>query len=243
LVSITYTAARLGSSDTIKATLKKPNGFVETITKNITPAYLDIIVEPQTHVPDFYKGRALPSVGSTINVTVLLSNGGIANPQNLIYTWRINQKVFEGGPLRGRNKITLSGGQESSIIISLQIADQLGNIIAKRGIGVNTVSPKLLFYELNALYGTESKALKTFTILGNSTSFRSEPFYLDSQTYNFPDIFTWSINGTEFKNQSLNPYEVTLEKTGYPGSAEVKLHVRNTEQLLQGAQGALSVSI
>jgi hypothetical protein len=241
--SVSFTAARLGSTDVIKATLKKQNGVIESITKKITPAYLDIIIEPQTHVPSFYKGRALPSVGSTLNVTALLSNGKMMAPEGLIYTWRINQKVFEGGPLRGRNKISFSSGQESSIIISLQISDSVGNVVAKRGISVNTMQPKLLFYELNALYGTEAKALQTLAILGNSASFRAEPYYLDSQTFNFPDIFEWSINGTEFENRSLNPYEVTLEKTGYPGTAELKLHVRNTTQLLQGTQGSIAVSI
>ncbi|HEY0964402.1 MAG TPA: hypothetical protein VGE31_01260, partial [Candidatus Paceibacterota bacterium] len=72
---ITLTAGDAGEPIAVRAVLTNPNGSSDVVARTITPTHLDIIVEPQTHVPDFYRGRALPSTGSTVNLTALLNNG------------------------------------------------------------------------------------------------------------------------------------------------------------------------
>ena len=241
--SITLRAGNAGSKDSVKAVLTASTGETQTLTATVQPIYADIIIEPQTHVPDFYLGRALASVGSTVNLTALI-NGSAANASQYIYTWRVNDAVLEGGPLRGRNEVSFVMSQDSVSVISLQVTNLSGVIIAKRALTVPSVSPKLLFYEVSTLYGLEPRALtESFALIGNSATLRAEPFFLSSQVFNAPDILTWKVAGSDIGTPSANPYEVTLQKTGFPGTTNVGFHVRSTDILLQGVQKSINVSI
>ena len=64
-------AGAVNESVNVTARLKTLSGDSLTVASAVTARYLDIIIEPQTFVPEFYKGRALPSVGSQVNVTAL----------------------------------------------------------------------------------------------------------------------------------------------------------------------------
>ena len=240
--SIVITANSVGTKDILKLVLKTPTQ-TEIITTKIEPMYLDIIVEPQTHVPSFFEGRSLPSIGSLVNLTALISNKKMLG-SDFIYTWRVNQKVLEGGALRGRNKVSFITPQDTNIFVSLQVATLNGAVLAKRSVILPSVQPYIHFYEMNTLYGLENKSLKDdFFLLGNSATIKATPYYLDSQTYNAPNILDWTINSTKVTSSNENPYEITLQKTGYPGTANLELHVRSTTQLLQGARGSIGINI
>jgi hypothetical protein len=241
--SLTLNARSNGTSDVIKAVLKNSNGATQTVTTTVKPLYLDIIVEPQTHVPDFYAGRALPSVDSTVNLTALVE-GVAANASAYIYTWQVNNKVLEGGPLKGRNEISFTLPQDSLTFVSLLVAKSDGTPIAKRIVSVPSVTPKLVFYEVSTLYGLEPKAItKSFALIGNSATLRAEPYFLSSFVFNNPNIITWSVAGEDIGIPSSNPYDITLQKTGFPGTTDLGFHVRSTDLILQGARKNINVSI
>ncbi len=241
--SLNLNARGNGTSDVIKAVLKNSNGGSQTVTATVKPLYLDIIVEPQTHVPDFYAGRALPSVDGTVNLTALVE-GTAAKTSEYIYTWQVNSKVLEGGPLRGRNEIAFILSQDSLSFVSLLVSKIDGTPIAKRVVSIPAVAPKLIFYEVSTLYGLEPRAItESFSLIGNSATLRAEPFFLSSQVFNNPNIITWSVAGEDIGIPSSNPYDITLQKTGFPGTTDLGFHVRSTDLLLQGASKNISVSI
>ncbi len=240
--SVVVQVGAAGKTDVVKAVLTT-NGISRVLTKNITPYYLDIIIEPQTHVPGFYKGRALPSIDSTVYATGFLSDGSTFKPRDLLYLWKINQTVIEGGPLRNRNTISFTMPRDSYSTLSLQVSTPTGEILAKRTIGIPTVSPQVHFYEVNALYGVESRSLKEdFNMIGESATIIAEPYYLDSNIFNYPSLLEWKIND-ELVSGGNNPYTITLQKTGYPGAATLNFHVRSTTRLLQGGRQQLTVNI
>lgn len=235
-------APEVGEFATIKLTLEK-NGLRESYQTILKPLYLDIIFEPQTHVPAFYLGRALPTIGSQIRATALLNNGQPLGT-NYSYTWRINDSVFGGGALQGQNIITFTMPQGSEAIVSLEITAQNGTTIAKRTLSLPSQAPELYFYELNSLYGLEPRALsKSFNIIANSVMVRAEPYYLDSSTFNQPGILEWRINNQAVTSVESNPYEITLERTGMSGNASLGFHVRSLRQLLQGVEDNLLLNL
>ena len=241
--NLTINAPAIGAKETISVVLKMPSGLTASVKQVIAPIYADIIIEPQTHVPGFYKGRALPSAGSTVNLTALLSDGSPLGT-DFIYTWRVNENVLEGGPLRGRNRISFVAPQDKELVISLQVATPGGDIIASRSIYIASKQPELHFYEVNALYGVETRAINNdFTMIGNSVVIKAEPYYLDSNVFNQPSILEWKINQTKVARPNGDPYELTLEKTGYTGRAQMEFHVRSTVDLLQGARGEFNIEI
>jgi hypothetical protein len=241
--TIKLTSGKNGDSTKIKLVIDYPGGG--TLAKEITvkPVFLDVIIEPQTRVPVFYKGRPLPSVGSTVNMTAIV-NGNVIPPSSLLYTWKLNGKVLESGSIRGRNVITFTMPQGQYATINLDVRNATGEPIARRVFDLIKVNPKLSFYESSGFYGLKQKAVETdVLLLGNSITMRAEPYYLDIKTYNHPDFLEWSIDGITSDNNVSNPYEVTLAtEGGLTGKTNVNFHVRNTVQLLQGAQGSFGVS-
>lgn len=239
--TVKVTAPDAGNKATIKLVLDY-NGLIESYTTTIAPLYLDLIIEPQTHVPGFYIGRALPSIGSHVKVTALLGNGKLLG-NDYVYSWRINDVVFEGGPLRNVNKINFVMPQDRNSTLSLQVSTYNNVVVAKRTILLPLAAPELHFYEINSLFGLESRTLKDFNFIANSATIRTEPYYLDSEVFNNPSILGWKINGSPVASDGQNPYEVTLERTGEPGDATLDFRVRSTVELLQGVDGRVNINL
>jgi hypothetical protein len=238
---VTIVSPEVGKTATVKATLSY-GGFTETFSKTFTPYYLDIILEPQTHVPTFYQGRSLPSVGSTIRAIALLNNGTPLGT-DYVYTWRVNDKVIGSGPMRGAATINFTMPQGSSAVLSLQVSTPGGEILAKRTLSVPTVRPELYFYEINPLFGLLPKAIdRGFNLIGNGATLRAEPYHLDSAVFNNPSILNWKIDNDVAAGDN-NPYEITLERTGYPGDADLEFEVRSTTQLLQGVRNSIKLNL
>lgn len=239
---VEVTAPDAGSTATVKMVLKI-GPINETHVVVIKPVYLDIIIEPQTHVPDFYTGRALPSVGSQINATALL-NSGKQLGTNYIYTWRVNEEVVSGSGMRNQNKIQFSVPHGSTASVSLEVSDYNGVVIASRAVSIPLVKPELHFYEINPLYGVETHAIVgAFSLIGNGAIIRTEPYYLDSAIFNNPDIINWTINNSPAAPDSSNPYQVSLTRTGNPGAANLDFRVQSTTQFLQGVKGGIQINI
>lgn len=242
---ISTTTKSVGKKTTIEAVLSLSNGGEVSVKRIINPAYLDIIIEPQTRTPAFYKGRALPSIESLINATAII-NGNEITPSNLIYAWRLDDQVLSGGALRSKNSVVFSMPRGRSVTLSLDVKDQAGETLARRVIDLPSVSPDLSFYATSPLFGLTTKALfGTTPFIGNSLSIRAEPYYLDLRTFNNPDLTEWKLNGIRSFADASNPFEITLAKNenmSQSGNTTVNFHVRNTTQFLQGAESNFTIS-
>jgi len=240
---IQFVAGTAGSNAVVEATLSLPVGASQTLQAVVRPVYMDIIIEPQTRVPDWYAGRALPSLGSQINTTVLLNDGSFIDPQNVVYTWRVNNKVIEGGPMRGGNKVAFATPRGGSVVVSVTATTPTGETIASRAVGVGIVLPELSFYEKHTLYGMQSNPITNNTsLVGSILTLQAEPFFLDSRVYNNPDVAEWEINSVSTDNGSSNPYEITLRSSGGNRSTNVNFHVRSLQEILQGSEENIAIN-
>jgi hypothetical protein len=205
--------------------------------------YLDIVVEPQTRVPAFYRGRSLPSIGSQINATAIV-NGNQIKPEELLYTWRINNETIEGGTLRSQNSVSFTMPRGKFATLSLEVRKaQGGETLAKRLLDITNNTPLLHFYEKNILLGFSTKAVgDNLPLIGNELTVRAEPYYLDLRVFNRPDHLEWEIDNTPTANPGGNPYEVTLSQTSLGGSSIIGFHVRDLDQVLQGAQSSFRIT-
>jgi hypothetical protein len=242
LRSLSLIAKGAGEKTTIELVIDLPGGSNVRTTKVITPVYLDIIIEPQTRTPAFYRGRALPSIGSTVNATALVDSDSVL-PSNLIYTWRLNNETLEGGSVRGNNTVTFLMPRGQFATLSLEVRRPDGTTIARRIFDLPSVTPHLSFYEVSPLYGLTTKSIpETLPLVGAGLAVRAEPYYLDLLTYNNPDFLEWQIDNVRSQNPNSNPYEVTIAGSGMSGASQIEFHVRNTTQVLQGAQGGFRLT-
>jgi hypothetical protein len=239
--NVIVTAGKAGETQVVEVILTKVGGNKEVLTKTIKPIYLDIIIEPQTRTPSFYLGRSLPSIGSIVNVTALVTDKNLRNP-DLIYTWRLGQQVLEGGAVRGRNQVSYTTPMGGNEVLTLQVSELNGTVLARRSIFAPSVEPIIRFYTTSPLFGVSNRAAVSIPLISNSITVQAEPFYLDSRVYNNPAITEWKIGNTRVNNPSSNPYEITLERSGAEGSIDLDFHVRDTTQVLQGAKGTTRIN-
>lgn len=232
---ITISAGSEGKGQEVRARVAPRDGLPLDIERTITPYYLDLIIEPQTRVPAHYTGRALPSIGSQVNATAILSAPN--SPTELIYTWRINDTVLYSGPVRGQDRAVFTMPQGSAVV-SVSVSDG-ERTLASRSIELLNTEPLLRFYATNPLYGVSRLPInERFILLGSSATVRAEPYYLDLTTYNSPDLLEWKVDGGVGGTRGSNPYDLTLTRNGF---GNVGFHVRNLTQVLQGTQGGFAV--
>lgn len=230
----------VGEETIVEVILSSAQGGERVIRQTIIPIYLDIVLEPQTHVPDFYQGRAHPSMGSLVNATALIFDGAYQE-RDYVYTWRLNRQVIEFGPIRGRNQVSfeMPRGRESTL--ALEVHRPNGEMVAKRAIIVPSVYPELYFYEVSALYGVKPHAIQsTLSLLTNTATLIAVPFNLDRRVYNSPAETAWSIDGTPYSPFN-NPYQVSIQRTENSGQSTVNFLVRDTTEVLQTAKGSIRV--
>ncbi len=238
--SIKLTLKDVGETTNLQAFVENANKQTVSAKKLISPIYLDIIVEPQTRTPSFYKGRALPNTFSTINLTAII-NGSI-NSADYVYNWYLNDINLDKGNVLGKYKTSATLGMDTYNTVTLSVSRTSGELVTKRVLEIATVEPELYFYEVNTLFGiSKNPIINSLNLIGNSTIVRAEPYYLDIKTYNKPQHVEWKIDGARSPNRNTNPYEVTLARPGGSGKTEVGFHVRNLDNVLQGVEDSFSV--
>ena len=234
------TTGERGSSLNITALITLANGQTKSAQHTITPARVDVIIEADTKTPLFYRGRALPSSGSTIRAIALPFTNTPSS--RLTYTWALDGRVLFGGPVMGKDVAEFAIPFNGSGVISVAVADTSGKTFTKKSVEVRTVEPLLRFYEENPLRGLSRVALPgTYQLIGDEMTVRAEPYYMNADLSPTHTQTEWEINGTEVENPNNDPQTITLRSGGGTGSFDVSLQVRNLNELLQEAAGSFTV--
>ena len=243
LRKITFTAPPVGAIMNIVARLRFPDGRMIETKRAITPLYLDLIIEPQTYTPIFYKGRALPTKGSLVYINALLqTKNGPVDSSQYSYTWSLNNKSIYGGARTGGNwaEITVPHGKASVVTVAVQ--NRNGTTVARKLFTLPSVPVEVQFYEINTLLGLSTRAITNGIILaGNSTSIKAVPYYLDTRAVN-GNLFTqWSIDNIPARTENSDPFEINLNR-GVSGNTVVGFKIRNLNELLQSDERSFNVT-
>jgi hypothetical protein len=240
--AITVPVGAIGIDIEVTAQLRLANGqllFADTV---VTPSRLTLILEPQTTVPRWYKGRALPTVGSQVRAFALPDTGSGLPASAYTYTWRINNAVLGGAGQRGAREQTFTVPMGRQAILSLDVQNPQGQIVAQRSVVIPTTEPELHFYTVNPLRGQERLTIPdTTTIIGSELTVRGEPYYLSQNTAPRDMLYEWSVDGLTIDNPSSDPLSLTMQHGGGIGFFRVELHARNLDNLVQGTRGQFNV--
>lgn len=235
--SITVTTGDVGSSQTVEAIISLSSGTRIPVRHTLTPSRVDLIIEGHTTVPSFYEGRALPSTDSTMRLIALPDFGDGFNPENYAYTWRLNNKVQFGGSLKGQyvTEMTLPLGQEH--VVSVDVINADGVTVRQAAVTVPVATPEIHFYEDNPLRGTALNSIgDNLNLLGEEVTVRAEPFYMDNNILNQNYLIEWEVDNQVVQNPNADQMTITLQNGGGLGLFQINFHIRNLDQLLQGAE-------
>lgn len=240
--SIQVESGDLGEKQVVTARLSRNGIAVASATYTIQPITITIILEANTYVPSFYKGRALPSADSVIRAIALVNDNSNTAQESYSYKWRLNETVFYDGPVKGRNTAVFSVPHFGDGKLSLEVYDTLGKVIGEEQVTIKTVQPIFHFYEESPLRGLSGKAItSTLPLIGDETTVRAEPYYLNTQSIvaNVVD-FVWKLNNKVVTTDVRNA--ITLGRQGNAGNAQVTAEVSTKERVPQRIQDSFKVT-
>lgn len=218
-------------SQTMKAQVLLPQPISEL-------SAIDIIVEGDTYVPYFYAGRAEPSAGNSVRLIALMSSPG---GQPATYRWKVGSiYISTVGPVL-RTKMSQL---EERTIIEVTALNSDGLPIGKGSEYVSVSTPRLLFYEDNALRGTSQVAIQEGIILiGNETAVKAEPYFAGVSAVGALNA-SWSSNLVLEQAEGdwrLVYLKSPTEEGGFNG--EVLLKVSNPQNLNEYLSATFNVSL
>jgi hypothetical protein len=240
----TFTAPGLGEKMTITTRLNKQDGSTETKSLVVTPVQLDIVVEAFTHVPIFYKGRAVPSAGTEGYASVITHTGTAIDLDNLTYQWKLNNNNLNGGPIRGKKSVSFTMPENRESYLGVTVSQGV-NVIAEKTLPIRAAETEVLFYEDNPLRGVTGQAFKARnTFAGNQLTVRAEPYYAKPlQLPNEKYVLEWTLNGKKIQPDSLSELNsVTLRGSGSQSTASLNFRIVDFTKFAHQTTGSMSVT-
>lgn len=250
--SITINTKNNGDKTTVRVIVQTIDGIIKEATKDISPAGVDLVIEPMSYTMPFYLGKPYFAPQDKIKVIALpdiVTDGVKIASKDLTFKWIKDDSVL--GPNSGLGKDTIiinSTIPVRDINISVRILDDSGNILAQASKIIAKDTPKILFYENNALYGIlYNKAITDSYYLGTKEEFTviAKPFSFDflndtpSQS-----SYTWYANNNPI-DASGKANEIILRQSSstptVASTATISLDIKNTDKILQSASGSFDV--
>jgi len=232
--SIIIKTKGIGERTTVRVSLVRRNAPTLSHTLVIMPAVIDIIIEANTYVPHFFKGRPLPSSESQIRMIAVVHDGSSAADTSYTYTWSENGTVLFGGPIKGKNVALTTLSRYGTREFSVEVSDASGKFIGREWITARAVQPELHFYEESPLRGLGEKALgNPYVLTGGEATLYGEPYFIHTPTNTESVNFAWKINGEPTASDFGSPNAVTIRQLGGSGEAQISLRVLTTRQIPQ----------
>lgn len=200
---------------------------------------VDLVVEADTYVPYFYRGRREPTPGSKLRL-IALSNGAVGSA---VYQWQVADQYLTTTSNVLEIEMHKIGSEFS---ISVQVIGQ-GRQLGSATTYLKPSEPKVLFYQDNELRGLSSVALaENVPLVGDEISVQAEPYFLSTSSLFTGASGTWSV-GTDL---SLVPdsdwRKVTVvrnETTSNLSETKVNLKVSNVKNPSETLNGIFKLGL
>lgn len=239
--SISLKTGGVGKKLSVRAVLSKTGTPALSAEISLVPSTVDIIIESNSYVPPFYKGKSLPTANAPVRLVAVVDDGTGASQSSYTYTWKRNGDVLFGGPLMGKNSVNLATSLFGDDRVSVSVS--LNDVPVGEAEAVVTVSePEIHFYEYSPLRGLMLREVRDpFSFVSNETTIYGEPYFLGAPLTANAVAFTWKLNGTEVQSKAGAPNALVLERTGETGSAQVEYQVVTKGAVPQLVKKALNL--
>ena len=246
--SFSLTAKAANIETRVEARIYLPDGQIDKKV-TIRPAVMVLLWQANdSYVPPFYKGKALPSLGSEIKVVAIpeIRAGGTAiNPRSMTYAWKKDYSNQPSDSGYGKNFFTYTNDylEDRNIIgVTASTTDQIYQ--AEGNVGIGSFSPKIVFYKSDTELGTIwEKAIADIHRINEQEVLMAAPYFVSPRDVRHPSLFfNWFINGSLVNNSSYkkNVLPVKVE-AGSSGTAQVRLEVENKDQIFKPSKKEIRV--
>lgn len=247
--SVDVTAGALGSETTVTADVSAADGSLFSARATVAPTQLDLLVGSDSYTPPFYRGRALPSAGTTLvmqaRARFIRADGSIIPDSDITYTWKEGGEVL--GTISGRGRSTGSipiahifGGAD----IELSAISVDGTRGARTALSVPLIEPLLDLYEDHPLYGILfNRSLGVSAQIAESEmGLVAIPYFASIKSPNDSALaYAWSVNGVPVSANTKTPSSITINADNSTGLADIELQVTHATNYFLDAAGRWSV--
>ena len=241
----TLTTGGAGTRTVVEVTISSGGEVVDSKTRVIVPAEVNLVWEADTYTPPFYPGRPLPTGASIITVSAIpniVVGGTRQNSNSLVYTWFLNGSLTPHRSGFGLSSIFLRPPLfDSAFSVRVVATTQDRTVVAEDTVSIVPRSPTIALYERHPLLGT----LFNRAVRGVVESFDSEItlnlfplFVVDTETL----VYTWIVQGDTIDTGDT-PRELTLRKTSDDrGTFSIQTELENSESFYEQATRDVSLT-
>lgn len=225
--------------------------FAQTATTTNDQNSVDLLVEPQTYIPPFYKGLPLFSNQAVVRIFAfpnITAGGQKIESKDLVFKWTENDTVMGEDSGLGQDSITIDPGLLiNNPEISVSVLDSNNNELAGNSITIDVKNPQIFFYENSPLYGILfNNSLNNGYNLGSREELNvvAKPFFFSVSDATSSDLtYSWSVNGSPI-SLSGPKNSILLRQTtqGQSGATSVSLNLSDQSKDFQSANSEFSVS-
>ena len=250
LKNFTAQAGKNGEKTTITVSVNVPGDSPKEISASFAPAVVDLVYESLAYAPPFYKGKILnPTQGVVLVVALpelINSAGGKIPVNNLIYSWKKNDRVEQASSGFGKNTFMFSGSVPvRDTLIEVTVSSLDGSVSAYKSVNITNIPPKILFYENSPVYGIMfNKAIvNPVNMLADEFGILAMPYFYSVGYATTPDLnFAWTMNSQPVGNQDpKNSFTVRTDVAG-SGTANIGLKISNNVRIFQFTDSKYSVN-
>ena len=197
-----------------------------------------------SHIPNTYLGKALPTRGSEIRMVVEPAKKLAQDPQKLTYRWLLDDGIAGYASGQGKSvfrfQVTKWAGATHNV--SVQILDASGNLLALKSQAIRIVNPEVLLTKSDNSYALQD-TLNVGT--GQQINFYAIPLFFHIK--NLAEVlwqWTFADQALSTSDQKdLNLLALTIPQGKLSATLEKNLSVSATNKDDQYQQAAASLNV
>ncbi|MEK7178711.1 MAG: hypothetical protein AAB727_00455, partial [Patescibacteria group bacterium] len=197
-----------GTRLAVRVTVRTADGQLFEQEASVRPADVDVYWSAQTYTPPFYKGRALPTPGSSVKITAMpqffSSPTNALDSASLVYAWGKDRQALGQFSGRGKQSIVIESpnpGEAVTVAVTVTSGAEWG---AYREIALASVEPEIIFYERRPSEGIryEHGLRGSTTLEEKEITVRAEPYFFSTEDMIGNNLtFNWFMNDAPLEKQ------------------------------------------
>lgn len=235
-------AGKEGETRTVSVTLVTPDGTTRTKSIAIRTVSAPLYWWADTTVPYWYKGKALPSVGSRVSVLAL---AGVANPRELSYQWQFNGGIIPQASGLGKSTFSFAFQFPVREQIEVMMRNAAGTFSKSASLAMAPVEPRVGIYPYAPKQGGASRRLAS-----EFSAASGEPHEFIAASFFFPRAeerqlaYTWNLNGKDIAGEPPDPWRFILTSNpSTPALDRLGVSVQSRAQPIQRASAGVTIEL
>lgn len=246
--SVTVQLGGLGKETDVNVTADGIDGSASAQAALI-PNRIDLLWESDSYTPPFYRGRALPSAGTSLRLQAIAhfarADGTEIPASQISYTWKRDGEVIGNISGLGDSSVTIDAALlHSSEVISVDAISQDGTQSGEAGATIPSTKPVLTLYEDHPVFGIlYGNALTDQASVSESEmAFAAVPYFASAQNANDPLFeYDWQVNDQGIASDPKNPSEITVNAQNSNGLALITLDLTHAKNIFLDISGVWNV--